>query len=147
MSKKAKAGSYKKPNSYNGRKKRIKPPQINSQPPQIKPPREWKNFAELKFRVSDIQNATSTDIMDAFTTYGNVYRVEIETKETYVSPECSNGTAYIIFKPVPAYPFWNKSLRFHGKVLRLDYQKYCSSDTFTDYSFPAESLELGDYLL
>ncbi|UZO06348.1 uncharacterized protein OCT59_026674 [Rhizophagus irregularis] len=131
MGKKAKAGSYKKPNSYNGRKKIIKPPQINPQPPQIKPPREWKNFAELKFRVSDIQtNATSTNIMDAFTTYGNVYRVEIETKETYVSPECSNGTAYIIFKPVPAYPFWNKS-----------------SDTFTDYSFPAESLELGDYLL
>ncbi|PKC05397.1 hypothetical protein RhiirA5_502136 [Rhizophagus irregularis] len=120
MGKKAKAGSYKKPNSYNGRKKIIKPPQINPQPPQIKPPREWKNFAELKFRVSDIQtNATSTNIMDAFTTYGNVYRVEIETKETYVSPECSNGTAYIIF----------------------------NSDTFTDYSFPAESLELGDYLL
>ncbi|PKK75892.1 hypothetical protein RhiirC2_735566, partial [Rhizophagus irregularis] len=41
---------------------------------QINPPREWKNFAELKFRVSNFNpSATISDIKDAFTTYCNVY--------------------------------------------------------------------------
>ncbi|UZO00121.1 uncharacterized protein OCT59_001375 [Rhizophagus irregularis] len=115
----------------------------------IKPPRKWKNFAEIGFKVSNIQTEATVDgIKGFFATHGSVYKVEIVTREAYDSenPERSTGTSYIIFKPVPAYPFWNKSLRFHGRVLQVDYQKYIrSSDTF--YSYPAESLELGDYLL
>ncbi|PKK76056.1 hypothetical protein RhiirC2_862849 [Rhizophagus irregularis] len=103
----------------------------------------------MGFKVSNIQTEATVDgIKGFFATHGSVYRVEIVTREAYDSenPERSTGTAYIIFKPVPAYPFWNKSLRFHGRVLQVDYQKYIrSSDTF--YSYPAESLELGDYLL
>ncbi|RGB33662.1 hypothetical protein C1646_177223 [Rhizophagus diaphanus] len=73
-----------------------------------KPPREWKTFTEIKFRVSNIHtNATVTDIMEAFAAYGNVYRVEIVTEETDDSDnsERPTGTAYIIFKYVSFYSF------------------------------------------
>ncbi|CAB4495409.1 unnamed protein product [Rhizophagus irregularis] len=87
-----------------------------------KPPREWKTFTEIKFRVSNIHtNATVTDIMEAFAAYGSVYRVEIVTEETDDSdyPERPTGTAYIIFKPVPTYPFWDNPVRFHGRPLQF----------------------------
>jgi hypothetical protein len=62
-----------------------------------------------------------------------------------------------LIRPVPSYPFWDSPVRFHGRPLLVDYQRYIhSSDTFTDHtdgkqklklhSFPAESLEMGDYL-
>ncbi|CAG8557394.1 4924_t:CDS:2 [Rhizophagus irregularis] len=121
---------------------------------QINPPREWKNFAELKFRVSNFNpSATISDIKDAFTTYCNVYRVKIEEVNS------ENLIACIIIKPLPAYAFWNRKVRFHGRILQLDYQDDTSSsnsDTFTDYNtvgnrkskfLSAESLEMGDYSL
>ncbi|PKY35278.1 hypothetical protein RhiirB3_455863, partial [Rhizophagus irregularis] len=113
----------------------------------IKPPRKWKNFAEIGFKVSNIQTEATVDgIKGFFATHGSVYRVP----EKLMTLKILNVQLELLISysstPVPAYPFWNKSLRFHGRVLQVDYQKYIrSSDTF--YSYPAESLELGDYLL
>ncbi|CAG8736740.1 22287_t:CDS:2, partial [Rhizophagus irregularis] len=115
----------------------------------IKPPSDWKTFFEIGFKVSNIHTeVTVGEIKGVFATYGSVYRAKIVTREVDDSenPERSTGTAYILFKPVPPRPFWNESLRLHGRVLRIDYRNdFRSSDSF--YSYPAESLELGDYIL
>ncbi|GES75005.1 hypothetical protein GLOIN_2v1645269 [Rhizophagus clarus] len=67
-----------------------------------------------------------SDRMETFAAYDNVYRTEIATEETEDYDDIPIGVAYIIFKPVPNHPFWDHPLKFH--------------------SFPAESLEMGDYL-
>ncbi|EXX73278.1 hypothetical protein RirG_061680 [Rhizophagus irregularis DAOM 197198w] len=125
-----------------------KNPRISSRT-GIKPPSDWKTFFEIGFKVSNIHTeVTVGEIKGVFATYGSVYRAKIVTREVDDSenPERSTGTAYILFKPVPPRPFWNESLRLHGRVLRIDYRNdFRSSDSF--YSYPAESLELGDYIL
>ena len=96
----------------------------------IKPPSGWKNFSEIVFKVSKIPTKVAVgEIKGVFSTYGSVYRVEIVTREVDDSEN----------------PFWNESLRLHGKDLQIDYEIGASSDTF--YSYPAKSLELGDYSL
>src|SRR5438046_2713588 len=51
---------------------------------KFRPPREWRSFSEIKFKVSNNVHtyADVTDLMGAFSAYGSVYRVEIITEET-----------------------------------------------------------------
>jgi len=121
------------------------------------PPREWRSFTEIKFKVSNVHiNAEVTELREAFAAYGSVYKVQIETKDTD-NGEIATGVVYVIFKPVPTTPFWKNQVRFHGKLLQVDYQRNDHGlDTFIDqtdrkqklklHSFRAESLEMGVYL-
>ncbi|CAB5393456.1 unnamed protein product [Rhizophagus irregularis] len=122
------------------------------------PPREWKSFADMTFKVSNVHpKAEVLELKEHFESYGSVYRVQIETKD-FESGERPTGVVYITFKPVPKYPFWKSTVSFHGKHLKVDYQQKDdnSLDMFIDqtdarqrlkfHSFQAESLEMGVYL-
>ncbi|GBB90959.1 hypothetical protein RclHR1_18010005 [Rhizophagus clarus] len=63
-----------------------------------------------------------SDRMETFAAYDNVYRTEIATEETEDYDDIPIGVAYIIFKPVPNHPFWDHPVRFHGRLLQVDYQ-------------------------
>ncbi|RIA87188.1 RNA dependent RNA polymerase-domain-containing protein [Glomus cerebriforme] len=150
-------GNYNRTNGVNSDNVRNRNNGYDDGDRRIKPPRDWRNFSELKFRVSNAHiQASVTDLVQAFSAYGDVHRVEIVTEETDSSVERPTGLFYVIFKPVPSSPFWDHPVRFHGRILQVNYQRnHQSSDTFIDqsdkkqklkfHSFQAESLEMGDY--
>ena len=56
---------------------------------QINPPRNWKNFDELKFRVGNFSStATIHDVEQAFSTHCNVHSVKIEETNSEESIAC-----------------------------------------------------------
>lgn len=62
------------------------------------PPREWSSFAEITFKVSNVQlKAGVRELKENFESYGNVYRVQIETKDIE-SGERPTGVVYVTFK-------------------------------------------------
>jgi len=63
------------------------------------PPFDWKKFAELTFKVSNVPfKAEVTEIKDAFAAYGNVYRVIIETKDKLNGEEQPTGAAFVSYR-------------------------------------------------
>ncbi|CAI2178873.1 1603_t:CDS:2 [Funneliformis geosporum] len=119
------------------------------------PPHDWKKFTELTFRVSNVPSkANVSEMKDAFAAHGTVYKVEFETRDSSEG-EQPTGAVFVSFRPVPSTPFWRDAVRFHGKVLQVDYIDHMS-ERFCDYtdnkryklrfhSLRAESLEMGVY--
>ncbi|GBC00871.1 hypothetical protein RclHR1_00040022 [Rhizophagus clarus] len=146
-------GRYNGYGSYDGDENNY----ANSGVPNYWPPYGWRNFAEIRFKIRNVPTwAEITDIRSYFASYGNVYKVLMETRDVQLD-ERSTGVIHVTFKPVPNFPFWKNQIRFHGNILRVEYQRNDhSSIMFFDqaeakerlkfHSFQAESLEMGVYL-
>jgi hypothetical protein len=62
------------------------------------PPREWRSFTEIKFKISNVHSkAEVTELREYFESYGNVYKVQIETRD-YENGERPTGVVYVTFK-------------------------------------------------
>jgi hypothetical protein len=58
-------------------------------------PSDWRNFIEIKFRVSNVSSKTeATELREMFASYGDVYRIEIETNDN----DQSKGVVRVTFK-------------------------------------------------